>query len=68
MLPVRSNGAVLASLLGSRPKPVRRAYASLADELGDTDELKSIGEILASALGIEPEDRAVVHGVGDEDQ
>jgi hypothetical protein len=60
MLPVRSNGAVLASLLGSRPKPVRRAYASLAEELGDADELKSLGEIMAPALGIELKDSAAV--------
>ena len=54
MLLERSNGAALAGLFGPKQKRrPARSYASLAEELADSDELKSLGEIMAGALGIE---------------
>ena len=50
----RHPGASLTALLGQRAGPaLRQDYATLAEALADTDELKSLGEILGHALGIE---------------
>jgi hypothetical protein len=57
--PPRANGAVLASLLGPGRVVRRRpadSYSTLAEALSDSDELKSLGEIMAPALGIEVHD------------
>jgi hypothetical protein len=56
MFAVRSNGAALAGLFGpTRRRHPARSYASLADELADNDELRSLPELMANALGIEVE-------------
>ena len=61
MLAVRSNGAALASLLG-QPKQRRRparSHHTLAEALGDSDELKSLGEIMALGAEVTPHDGIV---------
>ena len=59
MLLERSNGAALAGLFGPKQKRLRHDYPTLAAALADSDELKSLGEIMAGALGIEvPHDEA----------
>ena len=63
MFAVRSNGAALAGLFGPKQKPrPAKSYATLAEALSDSDELKSLAEIMAHALGIEvtPHDEAEI--------
>lgn len=62
---MRSHGAALAGLFGSRPKRPRQDYATIAEVPSNSDELKPLGEILAGALGVAG-DRAAPQDGGNE--